>query len=52
VGNGSGNFRYYYQSDKASVTVIKEGLKTPTTVEPAGDTIWLAERAVSIPMPK
>ena len=42
--------------DKASVTVIKEGLKTPTAVEPAGDTIWVAERgtgkAVSIPMPK
>jgi hypothetical protein len=41
--------------DKASVTVIKEGLKTPTGVEPAGDTIWIAERgagkAVSIPMP-
>ena len=46
-------------SDKISVlsvTVIKEGLKTPTAVEPAGDTIWIAERgagkAVSIPMPK
>jgi sugar lactone lactonase YvrE len=42
--------------DKASVTVIKEGLKTPTGVEPAGDTIWISERgagkAVSIPMPK
>ena len=42
--------------DKASVTVIKEGFKTPTAVEPAGDVIWVAERgagkAVSIPMPK
>jgi sugar lactone lactonase YvrE len=42
--------------DKASVMVLKEGLKTPTAVEPAGDTIWIAERgagkAVSIPMPK
>jgi sugar lactone lactonase YvrE len=42
--------------DKASVTVLKEGLKTPTGVEPAGDTIWFTERAVgkveSIPMPK
>jgi hypothetical protein len=42
--------------DKGTVTVIKEGLKTPTAVEPAGDTIWIAERgagkAVSIPMPK
>ncbi len=42
--------------DKATVKVIKEGLKTPTAVEPAGDTIWIAERgagkAVSIPMPQ
>jgi sugar lactone lactonase YvrE len=42
--------------DKGIVTVIKEGLSTPTAVEPAGDTIWIAERAtgkaVSIPMPK
>ena len=34
----------------------KEGLKTPTAVEPAGDTVWIAERgagkAVSIPMPR
>jgi hypothetical protein len=42
--------------DKASVNVLKDGLNTPTGVEPAGDTIWIAERgagkAVSIPMPK
>ena len=42
--------------DKASVTVLKEGLKTPTAVEPAGDTLWFTERAtgkvMSIPMPK
>ena len=42
--------------DKASVTVLKEGLKTPTGVEPAGDTLWITERAtgkvISIPMPK
>lgn len=41
--------------DKASVMVLKEGLRSPTAVEPAGDTIWIAERgagkAVSIPMP-
>src|SRR3954468_12961360 len=41
--------------DKASVTVLKEGLKTPTGVEPAGDTLWFTERAtgkvMSIPMP-
>jgi hypothetical protein len=42
--------------DKATVTVIKDGFKTPTGVEPAGDTLWIAERgagkAVSVPMPK
>ncbi len=40
--------------DKASVTVLKDGLNKPTGVEPAGDTIWIAERgagkAVSIPI--
>jgi sugar lactone lactonase YvrE len=55
--NGSGQISVItVNGDKASVTVIKEGLKTPTGVEPAGDTIWIAERgagkAVSIPMPK
>jgi sugar lactone lactonase YvrE len=55
--NGSGKISVItVHGDKASVTVIKEGLKTPTAVEPAGDTIWVAERgagkAVSIPMPK
>lgn len=42
--------------DKASLTVLKEGLKTPTAIEPAGDTLWFSERAIgkaeSIPMPK
>ena len=55
--NGSGKISIItVNGDKASVTVIKEGLKTPTGVEPAGDVIWIAERgagkAVSIPMPK
>jgi len=55
--NGSGKISVItVTGDKASVTVIKEGLSTPTAVEPAGDTIWIAERgtgkAVSIPMPK
>ncbi len=55
--NGSGQIAVItVNGDKASVTVIKEGLKTPTAVEPAGDVIWVAERgagkAVSIPMPK
>jgi hypothetical protein len=42
--------------DKAHVTVLKDGLNTPTAVEPAGDVLWIAERgagkAVSIPAPK
>jgi sugar lactone lactonase YvrE len=55
--NGSGRISVItVNGDKASVTVVKEGLKTPTAVEPAGDTVWIAERgagkAVSIPMPK
>ncbi len=55
--NGSGKISVItVNGDKASVTVIKEGLKTPTAVEPASDVIWIAERgagkAVSIPMPK
>jgi hypothetical protein len=55
--NGSGRISVIsVDGDKATITVIKEGLKTPTAVEPAGDTIWIAERgagqAVSIPMPK
>ncbi len=55
--NGSGRISVItVTGDRASVTVIKEGLNTPTAVEPAGDTIWIAERgagkAVSIQMPK
>jgi sugar lactone lactonase YvrE len=55
--NGNGRISVLTISgDKASVTVIKDGFKTPTAVEPAGDIIWIAERgagkAVSIPMPK
>jgi sugar lactone lactonase YvrE len=42
--------------DNGSVTVLREGLETPTAVEPAGDVIWIAERgagkAVSIPTPR
>jgi len=54
--NGSGKISAItVNGDKASVTVLKEGLMTPTGVEPTGDTIWIAERgagkAVSIPMP-
>jgi hypothetical protein len=55
--NGSGKIDVLtINGDKASVMVIKEGLKTPTAVEPAGDVIWVGERgagkAVAIPMPK
>jgi sugar lactone lactonase YvrE len=55
--NGSGKISLITVSgDKASVEVIKDGLNTPTGVEPAGNVIWIAERgagkAVSIPMPK
>jgi hypothetical protein len=55
--NGSGKISVItINGDTASVTVIKEGFKTPTAVEPAGDTIWVAERGagkvVSLPMPK
>lgn len=42
--------------DIAHVTVLKDGLNTPTAVEPAGDTLWIGERgtgkAISMPMPK
>ena len=55
--NGSGRISALtINGDKASVTVLKEGLKTPTGIEPAGDTLWFTERGVgkaeSIPMPK
>jgi hypothetical protein len=55
--NGSGKISVItVNGDKASVVVIKEGLITPTAVEPAGKVIWIAERgagkAISIPMPK
>jgi DNA-binding beta-propeller fold protein YncE len=55
--NGNGRISVLaINGDKATVTIIKEGLKTPTAVEPAGDTLWIAERgagqAVSIPIPK
>jgi sugar lactone lactonase YvrE len=55
--NGNGRISALtVNGDKASVTVIKDGLNTPTGVEPVGDTIWIAERgagkALSVPMPK
>ena len=42
--------------DTGHVTVVKDGLKTPTAIEPAGDILWVGDRpadnATSIPMPK
>ena len=54
--NGSGKIAAITVSgDKASVAVLKDGLKTPTGIEPAGDSLWFTERAVgkaqSMPMP-
>jgi hypothetical protein len=42
--------------DTAHVTIVKDGLKSPTGVEPAGDTLWFTERGTgkvwAMPMPK
>jgi hypothetical protein len=42
--------------DSAAVTVLQEGLATPTAIEPTGDTLWygerMADRAHSMPLPK
>ena len=39
-----------------AITVLKDGLKRPAGIEPAGDTLWYCEldagRAGSIPMPR
>lgn len=55
--NGSGKITTLEVSgDRAHVTVLKDGLKTPTGVEPAGDTLWFTERGtgkvMSMPMPR
>jgi sugar lactone lactonase YvrE len=55
--NGSGQIAVLtVTGEKASVKVIREGLITPTGVEPAGDTLWITERGAgkvhSLPMPK
>jgi hypothetical protein len=55
--NGSGTIAaIVVNGDKAEVTVLKQGLKTPTGIEPAGDSLWFTERAIgkaeSMPMPK
>ena len=42
--------------DTATITVLQEGLATPTAIEPAGDTLWYGERAAdrahSMPLPR
>ncbi len=55
--NGAGKIDMLtIDGDRAHITVLKEGLVTPTAVEPAGDVLWIAERgtgkAISIPTPK
>lgn len=58
VGNGgTGNVvSLTITGDIAHVSVIKDGLKQPTGVEPAGDTLWFTERGtgkiMSVPIPK
>ena len=44
------------QGDIAHVTMLRDGLKVPTAVEPRGDMLWFTERGTgkvwSIPLPK
>jgi len=54
--NGGGKVHYLtITGDTAKVTVFKEGLREPTGVQPAGNTIWVPERqadkgtALSVP---
>jgi hypothetical protein len=55
--NSGGRISYLtVNGDKAHVTVVREGLRQPTGIEPAGDTLWFTERmtgkVMSVPMPK
>jgi hypothetical protein len=57
AANGSGEIdEVTVTGDRAHVVVLKDGLKTPTGIEPIGDTLWFTERGMgkvwSIPMPK
>ena len=57
ANGGTGNVvSLTINGDTAHVAVIRDGLKTPTGVEPAGDTLWFTERGtgkvMSVPMPK
>jgi hypothetical protein len=42
--------------DQATVTTLLDGLKQPTAIEPAGDTLWVGDRgsdkAIAIPLPR
>jgi sugar lactone lactonase YvrE len=57
AANGTGQVvSLTIHGDTAHVTVLKDGLDTPTGIEPSGDTLWLTERGVgkvwSLPLPK
>ena len=45
AANGSGTIdAIIVNGEKASVTVLKDGLKTPTGIEPVGKELWFTER--------
>jgi hypothetical protein len=55
--NGAGKIdALTISGDIAHVVVLKDGLNTPTGIEPVGDTLWLSERGAgevwSMPMPR
>jgi len=55
--NGAGKIDMVTVSgDTANITVLQEGLATPTAIEPTADTLWYGERAAdrarSMPLPK
>jgi hypothetical protein len=55
--NGAGKVDMVTVSgDTATITVLQEGLATPTAIEAAGDTLWYGERAGdrahSMPLPR
>jgi hypothetical protein len=57
AANGTGQIvSVAVTGDTGHVVVLKDGLKTPTGIEPAGDTLWFTERGAgkvwSMPMPK
>ena len=55
--NGAGRIDMVtINGDTANITVLQEGLATPTAIEPTADTLWYGERAGdrahSMPLPK